>query len=146
MNLVPWAARILLYLLVALMALYAVILMWWQLMVLKGKAMPNPDGSLDSYHEQKSHYGIALADLFISGPTILIGAGLILVGSRWGYYIMALACYWFFWANIMTTATSLRFEKPRITFMWFITFPFGSLLGVAYIVWTFVYFDAIYCQ
>lgn len=61
-----------------------------------------------------------------------------------GYYILALCGFWFLWANIMTTATSLRFEKPKITFIWFATFPLGSLLGLAYIVWTLVYFDAIY--
>lgn len=145
MSHVPWGAQLALYFLVALMAIFALLLMWWQSKVLKGKAMPNPDGSLDSYKEQKTHYGIAVADLFLTCPAILVGAGLALAGSRWGYYILALCGYWFLWANIMTTATSLRFEKPRITPMWFVTFPLGSLIGLAYIVWTFVYLDAIYC-
>lgn len=43
----------------------------------------------------------------------------------------------FLGANIMTTVTSLRLEKPKITFIRFETFPFGSLVGLAYIVWTF---------
>lgn len=145
MNHAPWAALIVLYALVALMVLFALLVMWWQIMVLKGKAMPNPDGSFDSYHEQKTHYGLAVADVFLSGPAILVGAALMLAGYRWGYYVLALCSYWFLWANIMTTATSLRFEKPKITFAWFVTFPLGSLLGLAYIVWTFVYFDVIYC-
>ena len=146
MNSVPWTAHIVLYAVVVLMALFAPLLAWWQIMVLRGKAMPNPDGSLDSYREQKTHYGIAFADVFLSCPAILVGAGLILAESRWGYYILALCSYWFLWANVMTTATSLRFEKPKITFMWFVTFPLGSLLGLAYIMWTFVYFDAVYCR
>jgi hypothetical protein len=44
----------------------------------------------------------------------------------------------------MTTATSLRFENPTINMQWFLTFPFGALVGLAYIVWTMVHFDAIY--
>jgi hypothetical protein len=28
--------------------------------------------------------------------------------------------------------------------MWFIGYPFGVLVGLAYIVWTVIHFDAIY--
>ena len=28
--------------------------------------MKGPDGSLDDWHEQKTHYGIAVADIFFS--------------------------------------------------------------------------------
>ncbi len=113
-------------------------------MVLKGKAMKNPDGSVDDWHEQKTHYGMAFADVFLACPATIVGIVLVFVSPRWGYYLLALVSFWFVWANIMTTATSLRFEKPRINLVWFITFPFGSLLGLAYIVWTLVHFDNIY--
>jgi hypothetical protein len=43
----------------------------------------------------------------------------------------------------MTTATSLRFERPKINLNWFVTTPFGILVGLAYIVWTAVNFDII---
>jgi uncharacterized Fe-S cluster-containing radical SAM superfamily protein len=33
-------------------------------MEIKGKAMKSPDGSFDSYEEQKTHYGITVADAF----------------------------------------------------------------------------------
>jgi len=44
----------------------------------------------------------------------------------------------------MTTVTSVRFEKPKITLNWLVTFPFGSVVGLAYIVWTLIHFDIIY--
>ena len=113
-------------------------------MVLRGKSMKNPDGSVDDWHEQKLFYGIALADITIAIPVTFIGIVLIFVGWRIGYYLTGLASFWFLWANIMTTATSLRFEKPKITFNWFIVFPFGALVALAYIVWTLVHFDTIF--
>ncbi|KPK13396.1 MAG: hypothetical protein AMJ56_01955 [Anaerolineae bacterium SG8_19] len=66
------------------------------------------------------------------------------VSPRWGHYLLAWVSFWFVWANIMTTATSLRFEKPKITLIWFIVFPFGTLVGLAYFAWTVVHFDTIY--
>ena len=137
-------SQISLYVLLALYGLLALIIWGWQVMVLKGKAMKNPDGSVDDWHEQKTHYGMAFADVFLACPATIVGIVLVFVSPRWGYYLLALVSFWYVWANIMTTATSLRFEKPRINLVWFITFPFGSLLGLAYIVWTLVHFDNIY--
>ena len=133
-----------LYVLMALIGLYTLLVGGWQIMILKGKAMKNPDGSSDDWHEQKTHYGIAFADVFLACPASIAGIVLLFVSPRWGYYLLALVCFWFVWANIMTTATSLRFEKPKFNLMWFITFPFGIIVGLAYIVWTFVHFSTIY--
>ncbi len=44
----------------------------------------------------------------------------------------------------MATATSLKFEKPKITLMWFIVFPLGSIIGLVYIVWSMIYFREIF--
>ena len=99
-------------------------------MVLKGQAMKNPDGSSDNCHEQKTHYGIAFADLVLACPLSIAGIILIFVTPRWGYYLLALVSFWFVWTNTMTTATSLRFENPKISFNWFMVFPFGSLLSM----------------
>ena len=132
------------YVLLALIGLMALVIGGWQVMVLKGKAMKNPDGSSDDWHEQKTHYGIAFADVFLACPASIIGVVLVFVSPRWGYYLLALVSFWFVWANIMTTATSLRFEKPRITLNWFITFPFGALIGLAYILWTLLHLDTIF--
>ena len=139
-------SRIILYVLLALMGLDAVIVFLWQIMVMKGKAMKNTDGSVDDWHNQKLFYGIALADIFLACPAAIASIIMVLASSRWGYYTLALVSFWFVWANIMTTATSLRFESPKFTIAWFITFPFGALIGLAYIIWTFIHFDLIYFQ
>ena len=55
-----------------------------------------------------------------------------------------MAAFWFAWANVMTTATSLRFEKPKINLDWIVTFPFGILVGSSYLVWAIAHIDAIH--
>jgi|GEM_PF-406622 len=137
-------SQVSLYVLLGLMGLFALLLLFWQVMVLKGRAMKNPDGSADDWHDQKAHYGMAFADVLLACPAILAGIVLVFAAPRWGYYLLALSGFWFVWTNTMTTANSLRFEKPRITPAWFITFPLGTILGLAYIVWSVINFDAIY--
>jgi hypothetical protein len=116
----------------------------WQIKVLLGKSMKNPDGSNDDWHEQKLFYGVALADISIAIPVTFIGIVLIFFGLRIGYYLTGLGAFWFLWANTMTTATSLRFEKPRISINWFMVFPFGAIIGLAYIVWTLIHFETVF--
>jgi hypothetical protein len=105
--------------------------------------MTNPDGSVDSWHEQKTHYGIAFADVFFACPANAIAIVLVFVSPRWGTYLLAMAGFWWVWANIMTTSTSLRFEQPKITLAWLIVFPTGILIGLATIAWTVVHFNVI---
>lgn len=132
------------YLLTTLIGLFALLVWGWQIKVLQGKAMRNPDGTSDDWHEQKTHYGIAFADVFLACPASIAGIILVFITPRWGQYLLALVSFWFVWANTMTTSTSLRFENPKISLNWFITFPFGGLVGLAYIVWTLIHFDTIY--
>jgi len=139
-------SQVSLYVLLALIGLLALIIWGWQIKVFKGKAMKNPDGSSDNWHEQKTHYGIAFADVFLACPASIAGIVLVFVSPQWGYYLLALVSFWSVWANIMTTATSLRFEKPEINASWLISFPFAALVGLAYIVWTIIHFDTIYFQ
>jgi hypothetical protein len=112
--------------------------------VLKGKAMDNPDGSKDDYNEQNILYGMALADILIICPTTFIGIILILINLNWGFLLLGLISFWNIWVNTATTITSLRFYKPKITFSWFIVFPFGILLGLTYIIWFGINFNAIF--
>jgi hypothetical protein len=137
-------SQITLYVLLALIGLLSLIILGWQIQVLRGKAMKNPDGSADDWHEQKIFYGIAIADIFLACPMSIAGIVLVFVSPRWGFYLLTWTSFWFVWANTMTTATSLRFEKPKLTLSWFIVFPFGALVGLAYFIWTLVHFDAIY--
>lgn len=46
-----------------------------------------------NFHIERAHDGI------------IIGV----MASRWGYYLLALASFWWIWANVMTTAISMRF-------------------------------------
>ncbi len=87
---------------------------------------------------------MALADLFVAIPVNIIGILLVFVSPLWGYYALALVSFWWLWAGVMTTSTSLRFEKPKINLLWFLTFPFGALVGACYILWTIVHFELIY--
>jgi hypothetical protein len=106
--------------------------------------MENPDGSVDDWHEQNILYGMAFADILIACPLGFLSVILILLGSKWGFYLLAMVSFFFVWINSATTATSLKFQKPKITFNWFIVFPFGAILGFAFLVWTIVHFDLIY--
>jgi hypothetical protein len=140
------ASRITLYLLLALIGILTLVIWWVQAGVLRGRAFKNPDGSVDDWHEQRIFYGISFADVFLACPVSFAGIVLLFLFPRWGYYLLALVSFWLLWANTMTTATSLRFEKPKITLSWFIVYPFGSIAGLAYIVWTLVHFDTIYLR
>ena len=137
-------SRLIMYVLLALIGLLSLIVFGWQIQVLRGKNMKNPDGSADNWHEQKIFFGIAVADIFLACPLSIIGIVLVFVSSQWGFYLLTWVSFWFVWANIMMTATSLRFEKPKITLTWLIVFPSGSLVGLAYFVWTLIHFDIIY--
>ncbi len=145
MTELSWGARLVLYALLGLMGVYGLLLWGWQFMVLRGKAFQNPDGSTDDWHRERSFYGIAFADVTVSCPATLAGVVLIFVAPRWGYYLLALASFWWVWANVMTTATSMRFYdwRKRVVY-WFFTYPFGAVLGLVYIIWTLVHFDVIY--
>jgi hypothetical protein len=139
-------SQISLYVLLALIALLSLTLWVWQIMVLRGKAMSNPDGTFDDWREQKTFYGIAFADVVLACPAGVAGVVLVFVSPRLGFHLLALVSFWSVWANIMTTVTSLRFEKPKITLPWLIAFPFGIVVGLAYIAWTLIHFDKIYFQ
>ncbi len=133
-----------LYVLLALMAVLTLIIWGWQIMVLRGKAMSNADGTSDDWHEQKIFYGIALADAVLACPASVAAVVLVFVSPRAGFILLSMASFWFVWANIMTTATSLRFEKPKITVAWFIAFPFGIIVGLALIAWIMIHFERIF--
>ncbi|MFC2085152.1 hypothetical protein ACFLS9_08850 [Bacteroidota bacterium] len=137
-------SQIILYVILSVMGVISVIVLVWQINVLKGKKMKNPDGSFDDWHEQKIFYGIALSDIFIACPLNIAGIVLVFISPRWGFYLLAMVSFWWVWANTMTTSTSLRFEKPKITLMWIIAYPFEILIGLLFILWSIINFDIIY--
>ncbi|MBM4273306.1 MAG: hypothetical protein FJ134_02435 [Deltaproteobacteria bacterium] len=126
---IPLISKIILYIDISLLGLMCLIVWPWQFMVFRGRPMKNPDGSMDNWHEQKVFYGMALADISVAVPAALGGIALIFFGWGLGFYLTGLASFWFLWANVMTTANSLRFENPRLTLLWFVTFPLGAIVG-----------------
>lgn len=144
MNDISNLSRVFIYVILAIMALFCGIVAWWQINVVKGKAMKNPDGSFDDWHEQPVFYGIAIADLVVACPVNLLGIVMVFIAPQWGFFLLTMISFWWIWANIMTTATSLRFHKPKITLVWFISFPFGTLVGLAYVIWAMIHFEKIF--
>lgn len=140
----PFASRIILYGLLTVIAVFTFLVLWAQVGCIRGKPFENPDGTKDDWREQKIFYGIAWADILVACPTSFAALVLIFAAPRWGFYLMGLVSFWFLWANVMTTVTSLRFEKPRITFQWIVVFPLGAVVGLAFILWTLVHFDAVF--
>lgn len=132
-------ARTALIVLLALMGLFAVLIFVWQILVIRGRSMRNPDGTVDDWREQKILYGMAVADVFWACPVTFSGIALIAMGSVWGTLLAAAAAFWFIWSNLMTTVTSLRFENPRITLSWIVVYPTGILVGAGYLAWFTVY-------
>ena len=144
MSTYPLISQISLYFLLAMLGTLALVIALCQYRVLRGEALKNPDGSVDDWHEQKAHYGMAFADVFVACPVTLAGIVLVVDGSRWGFYLLTLSAAWLVWTNVMTTANSLHFEKPRINLVWLITFPLGGLIGLTWIIWTVIHFDRIF--
>ena len=137
-------SQVTLYIILTIMAVFSVIIAWWQFRVVRGKAMKNADGSFDDWHEQPLFYGIAIADLAAACPVNLPGIVLVFAAPRWGFFLLTMISFWWIWANIMTTATSLRFHKPEITLTWLISFPFGTLVGLIYVFWAVAHIDRIF--
>jgi hypothetical protein len=141
---IPFYSKLIMYVDIGLMGILCIILLFWQINVLRGKSIRNADGSVDDWHEQKLYYGLSLSDIIFAIPFSIFGIVLIYTGYKLGYYITGMASFWFVWINTVTTVTSLRFEKPRITISWIIVFPLGALLGLIYLVWSLVYFHEIF--
>jgi len=117
---IPYWAKIILYADISIFGILILLLTYWQIQVFRGKSMNNPDGSVDSWHDQKLCYGISLADLTIAVPFTLCGIILVFCNNILGYIITGMTSFWFVWINAATSLTSLKFEKPRLTFSWFL--------------------------
>ena len=134
-------SQITFYSLLALIGLLSGVLLWAQIGTARGKPFENPDGTTDDWREQKIFFGMAWADILVACPASFTGIALILIAPRWGFFLMGMVGFFFLWANLVFTITSLRFENPKITLQWLIVFPFGSVVGLAYLVWAVVHFD-----
>ncbi len=144
MSDLPGVSRILLLCLLTLISAITLIVLHAQIGCLRGRPFENPDGTKDDWREQRLFYGIAWADVLVACPLSFSSVPLVLLAPRWGYFLLGMVGFWFVWANVMTTITSLRFEKPRITLQWIIVFPFGAFVGLAALAWIFIHFDLVF--
>lgn len=137
-------SRIILFTLLILVGVITCIVYWAQIGCVRGKPFENPDGTKDDWREQKLFYGIAWADILLACPVSFTALVLIFFAPRWGFFLMGMVSFWFLWANLMTTITSLRFEKPKITFQWLVVFPLGAVVGLSFLAWMVVHFDKVF--
>lgn len=126
------------------MAVYTLLVLLAQVGCLTGRPFENPDGTRDDWSEQKVFFGIAWADLTVACPTAALAFILIFLAPRWGLFLLSLVAFWFLWANVMTTVTSLRFERPALSAKWFVVFPTGAVVGLGYIVWMLLHFRQVF--
>jgi hypothetical protein len=140
----PASSRITLYVILALIGFLTLIVGWAQAGCIRGRPFQNPDGTADDWREQKIFYGMAWADLVVACPLSLIGLAMVFTAPRLGFFLLGGVSVWFLWANVMTTVTSLRFEKPRITLQWLVVFPFGFFVGLAYLAWILIHFETVF--
>lgn len=140
----PGVSRIFLYALLVAISLITVIVLAAQIGCVRGRPFENPDGTRDDWREQRIFYGIAWADILVACPLSFTGVVLLFLAPQWGFYLLGMVSFWFVWANMMTTLTSLRFEKPRITVQWLVVFPLGSVIGLAFLVWTVLHFRLVF--
>lgn len=140
----PGISRIILYVLLVLVSLVTVIVLFAQIGCVREKPFENPDGTRDDWREQELFFGIAWADIIVACPLSFAGVALVFLAPRWGFFLMGMVSFWFVWANVMTTVTSLRFAEPRITLQWFVVFPMGTLIGLSLLVWVFLHFRLVF--
>lgn len=140
----PVASVASLYLLLTLIAVFTGLVLFAQVGCLRGRPFENPDGTKDDWREQKLFYGIAWADILVACPLSFVAVALVFLAPRWGFFLMGMAGFWFVWANLVMTITSLRFERPRITAQWIVVFPTGSVVGLALLLWIVVHFDLVF--
>jgi hypothetical protein len=144
LEVLPVISRVLLYVLLSLIAFLTLAVAWAQVGCIRGRPFKNPDGTADDWREQKIFYGIAWADLTVACPLSVVGLALTFLAPKLGLLMLAGVSVWLVWASVMTTVTSLRFEKPQITLPWLVVFPFGAIVGLAYLVWILIHFEAVY--
>jgi len=139
------ASRILSYAFLAFFGLSGIALWLWQAWVLSGRQVKNPGGEHDDWHTYPNQFGYALSDVFWLAPSLTVGAVLALSGSRFGYYWLALACSVLIWC-LGFMIFELRAHKPRITIKWLLTFAIPVAAPIAYVAWTMLNFDVLFCS
>lgn len=140
----PGLSRVILYFLLTFVTVFSALVLVAQIGILRGRPFRNPDGTKDDWREQPVFYGIAWADILIACPLSFTSVALVFLSPRPGFFLLGMVSFWFMWANVMTTATSLRFAKPQITGEWMVVFPLGAIIGLGVLVWIFLHFSLVF--
>ncbi|MCP4231284.1 MAG: hypothetical protein GY771_14200 [bacterium] len=120
-----------------LFAVYIVALGYWQIMVLLGNPMANPDGTVDTIANPLT-FGFALADLALAIPVAILGIVGMLLQKKWGLFLSAMFTFLMFYMHFAVTASSLwggGFDV--ITLEWLLLFPSGCVIAVIFWIWFF---------
>ena len=137
-------SQVILYGSLAFYLVYAGLILYWQPKIARGEKVLRPDGSYDDIGTQPELWGLALANIFLVFPVIIIGIIFILLNHRMGYYLMALVSFWALHVHLANTATSLKIHKPKMSLSWFFVSPLYGIIGLVYVIWSMLYFDVIY--
>ena len=131
------AAYIGLFVVFLLFAVYIVALGYWQIMVLLGNPMANPDGTVDSLADPL-FFGFAVADLAVMIPAAILGIVGMLMQKKWGLFLSAMFSFLIFYMSFAVTASSLWSNGFNvITLEWLLLFPSGCVVAVAFWIWFF---------
>ena len=131
------AAYIGLFVVFLLFAVHIIALGYWQIMVLLGNPMANPDGTVDTIAEPLT-FGFALADLAIAIPVAILGIVGMLLHKKWGLILSAMFTLFLFYMNFAGTAASLWGSGfDVITLEWLLLYPAGCVVAIAFWIWFF---------
>ena len=84
-----------LYILLAAIALFTLLVIRAQAGCIRGKFFSNPDGTRDDWRQQKIFYGIAWADLVLACPTSLVALVLIFTVPPRGFFFLFPATFYY---------------------------------------------------
>jgi len=129
-----------------IMAIYMVIIVGlfdYQYKVATSKVPTCPGGEPDDWKKYPPLYGGAMADLLINCPLVTTGMILILFNCRVGFYLVAIATSILIWCWSFILF-EIKSHKPKVTFMWIVSFIVPPLISLTFLLWTIIHFDAIY--
>ncbi len=122
---------------ILLFAAYIIVLGYWQVMVVLGNPMANPDGTVDTIAEPLT-FGFVLADLAVAIPIGILGIIGMLLQKKWGLILSAMFSFFLFYMNVAGTAASLwGGGTDVITLEWLLIYPSGCVVGLAFWIWFF---------
>lgn len=129
---------------VAVNVLLVLRILFWQTRIARGRKVSTPDGSSYDTSREPDYYAHAIGDITTTCPAALAAVLLVCLGHRMGYYLLAMVSFASVHIYAAQTATSVKFYRPAFNAAWIIVFPLNAAVGLLYLVWTLVGFDAVF--